>query len=548
MASSLLQPRNLGFGCPQTLRPRRVPELSCFPSSSAAAAAASPPPCRFRSSSFRGARVRASGHRGQGGGVAEEEVSPEVPVLRRGQDDPAVPGEASEASVAGGDWRWPPWKGLPQRYKLIGTTSLAFVICNMDKVNLSVAIIPMSHQFGWSSSTAGLVQSSFFWGYTLSQLPGGWLAKIFGGRKILEIGVFAWSIATAFVPVVAGFLPGLVLSRILVGIGEGVSPSAATDIMARSIPREERSRAVGFVYGGLSVGSVLGLLLAPEFIQSLGWESVFYAFGFLGLAWCIGFQFLDEVQSSPHEHLLTEKRNMNTNGVPLASSAEKKSWDASLSQLSLSLKDIPWKAFFKSHAVWAMIYAHFCGSWGHYTCLSWLPTYFSEELSLNLTEAAWVSLLPPLASIAVTSIAATFADTLISNGVETTVVRKICQTIAFICPALSMSVASMDLGMSPWEIVAFLTAGLSLSSFALSGLYCTHQDISPEYASILLGITNTVGAVPGIVGVALAGYLIDQTHSWSVALFLPSIFFYLTGAAVWVAFASSKPQTFVKGD
>lgn len=26
------------------------------------------------------------------------------------------------------------WKNLPQRYKMIGTTSLAFVICNMDKV------------------------------------------------------------------------------------------------------------------------------------------------------------------------------------------------------------------------------------------------------------------------------------------------------------------------------------------------------------------------------------------------------------------------------
>lgn len=32
------------------------------------------------------------------------------------------------------DWDWPPWKNLPQRYKLIGTTSLAFVVCNMDKV------------------------------------------------------------------------------------------------------------------------------------------------------------------------------------------------------------------------------------------------------------------------------------------------------------------------------------------------------------------------------------------------------------------------------
>jgi len=52
------------------------------------------------------------------------------------------------------------------------------------QVNLSVAIIPMSHQYGWNSSTAGLVQSSFFWGYALSQLPGGSLAKLFGGRFV----------------------------------------------------------------------------------------------------------------------------------------------------------------------------------------------------------------------------------------------------------------------------------------------------------------------------------------------------------------------------
>ncbi|KAK2984140.1 hypothetical protein RJ640_022652, partial [Escallonia rubra] len=209
---------------------------------------------------------------------------------------------------------------------------------------------------------------------------------------------------------------------------------------------------------------------------------------------------------------------------------------------------VPWNAFFQSKAVWAMIYAHFCGSWGHYTCLSWLPTYFSDELNLNLAEAAWVSVLPPLASVFVTSIAAQFADSLISNGVETTVVRKVCQTIAFLSPAACMILSSLDLGLPPWEIVAILTAGLALSSFALSGLYCTHQDISPEYASILLGITNTVGAVPGIVGVALTGYLLDSTHSWGMSLFAPSIFFYLTGTVVWLVFASSKPQNFSKTD
>ncbi|KAJ0673673.1 putative major facilitator superfamily, MFS transporter superfamily [Helianthus annuus] len=70
-----------------------------------------------------------------------------------------------------------------------------------------------------------------------------------------------------------------------VGIGEGVSPSAATDLIARLIPLEERSRAVSFVFGGLSVGSVLGLLLAPPLIESFGWESVFYMFGMFGIVW-----------------------------------------------------------------------------------------------------------------------------------------------------------------------------------------------------------------------------------------------------------------------
>ncbi|KAK2357978.1 ascorbate transporter, chloroplastic [Trifolium repens] len=443
--------------------------------------------------------------------------------------------EDVEQQLEGFSVNWPPWKNLPLRYKLIGTTSLAFVICNMDKVNLSIAIIPLSHQFGWNSSTAGLVQSSFFWGYALSQLPGGWLAKIFGGRKVLEVGVLVWSVATALVPFLAGYLPGLLLTRILVGIGEGVSPSAATDLIARSIPLEERSRAVAFVFGGLSVGSVMGLLFAPPIIQNLGWESVFYLFGLLGVVWFLGFQFLEggETQSSAEALSSTQGQGNVT-----------QSWQTSLKEMNGSLKEVPWKAFFQSRAVWAMIYAHFCGSWGHYTCLSWLPTYFSQELDLNLTEAAWVSILPPLASIFVTSIASQLADSLISKGVETTTVRKICQSIAFLSPAVCMTLSSLDLGLPPWEIVALLTGGLALSSFALSGLYCTHQDISPEYASILLGITNTVGAVPGIVGVALTGYLLDTTHSWSISLYAPSIFFYLSGTVVWLVFASSKPQTF----
>ncbi len=52
----------------------------------------------------------------------------------------------------------------------------------MQRVNLSVAIIPMAKEFEWDDTVKGLVLSSFFWGYITNQLPGGWLATRFGGK------------------------------------------------------------------------------------------------------------------------------------------------------------------------------------------------------------------------------------------------------------------------------------------------------------------------------------------------------------------------------
>jgi ACS family sodium-dependent inorganic phosphate cotransporter len=40
---------------------------------------------------------------------------------------------------------------------------VAFMLCNMDRVNMSIAILPMAAEYGWSTTTVGLVQSSFFW-------------------------------------------------------------------------------------------------------------------------------------------------------------------------------------------------------------------------------------------------------------------------------------------------------------------------------------------------------------------------------------------------
>lgn len=74
---------------------------------------------------------------------------------------------APNPSDAPPTWSSPCLQGLSsgwqQRWTVVALCFVAFVLCNLDRVNMSIAILPMSEQYGWSSATMGLVQSSFFW-------------------------------------------------------------------------------------------------------------------------------------------------------------------------------------------------------------------------------------------------------------------------------------------------------------------------------------------------------------------------------------------------
>ena len=88
-------------------------------------------------------------------------------------------------------------------------------LLSQDKVNISVAIIQMSRDFGWNATVSGFVQSSFFAGYMATQIPGGYVVSKLGGRKVLPSGVTVWSAATAATPLLAGSLPGGIVKETL---------------------------------------------------------------------------------------------------------------------------------------------------------------------------------------------------------------------------------------------------------------------------------------------------------------------------------------------
>ena len=77
----------------------------------------------------------------------------------------------------------------PRRYTVVVLFALATALCYIDRVNISIAIIPLARAKGYDAAAKGLVLSSFFWGYLWLQLFGGWVADRFGGKRVLAAGV-----------------------------------------------------------------------------------------------------------------------------------------------------------------------------------------------------------------------------------------------------------------------------------------------------------------------------------------------------------------------
>ena len=115
----------------------------------------------------------------------------------------------------------------------------------------------MAQELGWDYERIGFVSMSFFLGYIVTQVLGGYLSDKFGAKLVLGYGLILWSIFTILTPMAsyAGFT-FLILARIGMGLGEGITFPAWHSLYARWVPLGERARSVGITNSGLFLGTV----------------------------------------------------------------------------------------------------------------------------------------------------------------------------------------------------------------------------------------------------------------------------------------------------
>ncbi|EQB77208.1 solute carrier family 17 member 9 [Camelus ferus] len=433
-----------------------------------------------------------------------------------------------------------------------GTLLLGTCLLYCARVSMPICAVSMSQDFGWNKKEAGLVLSSFFWGYCLTQVVGGHLGDRIGGEKVILLSASAWGCITAATPLLAqlgsAHLAFMTFSRILTGLlqappappapptagpggpgvlllcshmavagalcpagevtrtelceaqaflsGElitgppaGVYFPALTSLLSQKVQESERA----FTYSTVGAGSQFGTLLTGAagslLLDWCGWQSVFYFSGGLTLLWVC----------YVYRCLLSEKDLLLALGV-LAQGL----------RVTRHTK-VPWRRLFWKSSVWAAIISQLSAACSFFILLSWLPTFFKETFP---NSKGWVfNVVPWLVAIPAGLFSGLLSDRLISQGYRTITVRKFMQVMGL---GLSgVFVLCLGHTSSFCTSVVFASASIGLQTFNHSGISVNIQDLAPSCAGFLFGVANTAGALAGVVGVCLGGYLIETTGSWT---------------------------------
>uniref|UniRef100_H2ZGX8 Sialin n=1 Tax=Ciona savignyi TaxID=51511 RepID=H2ZGX8_CIOSA len=405
--------------------------------------------------------------------------------------------------------------------------------------NISGDVCPSSHahktletgEFNWDAHKRSLVLGAFFYGYILTQLPGGYLASRFGGKWLFGGGVLCTSVLTLLTPVAARTsFALLIVVRVLEGIGEGVTFPAMHAMWGSWAPPVDRSRLVSVTYAGSQFGTVVaqpisGILCASTFLG--GWPSVFYVFGSLGVLWCIVWFIF--AHSTPDKHPRISPAELHF----IQSNVEPK--DEVLS--------VPWWEIATSKRVWAISIAHFCNNWGFYTLLTCLPTYLKDVLKFDIQQDGFMSALPYLVMWITINLFGLLADYLRQHNIlNTTQTRKTMNAIAFIGPAIFL--VATGYGCNKAAAISMICLATAFSGAAFSGFNTNHVDIGSRYAGILMGITNTWATIPGFAGPAVVGLLTEHNpgkSQWQIVFYI-SAAVYLFGVVAYTLLGTGKEQ------
>lgn len=448
----------------------------------------------------------------------------------------------------------------PKPKALLGTRHLVCFLMFLGvtvayalRVILSVTIVSMTDQkrddgfpvFNWTSKDT--ILSSFFWGYTITQIPAGYLGGFFGGFPLILTAGTVSSLFTLLLPLFATIGDGwqwVIANRVLQGLSQGCLFPGLHTLLSKWSPVEERGRLATYVYAGGQMGTILGLAFSGLLAESpAGWPSVFYVFGGAGCVWAVFWFFFGANSPADHRLCSPEERAYIEHSLKQSTSQDTRF-------------PTPWFAIFTSIPMWALIIAHCGQNWGFWTLLTEIPSYMNGVLNFDLKSNALLSSLPYLV-MWILSFGFSFASDYINSRklIPLAMSRKLFNSIGLWGPMAGLLGLAYVSGDQKTLAVALLTVAVGLNSSVYLGFQVNHIDLSPNFAGTMMGITNCAANIMSIIGPLVVGVIVDSDlenssdpddkvelqSQWRVVFFIAAGF-YLVCNLVFVIFGKADVQ------
>ncbi|XP_014231589.1 putative inorganic phosphate cotransporter isoform X2 [Trichogramma pretiosum] len=415
-----------------------------------------------------------------------------------------------------------------------------FLCCYAMRVCMSVAVVAMSDKtkpmhFDWDESTQNLMLSSFFWGYVLTQIPGGMVAQRWGAQRLYGAAVGLCGLATLAIPIAAryGDYQLVCACRVFCGLCQGVVPPIIHTLLAKWVPLPERGRFTSFVYSGGWVGNVIALQSSGLLAGSLlGWSSCFYFWGSLSLGWAVLWQFAGRESPAEHTEMAFDERLYIESSLGVVETT--------------APVTTPWRAILTSVPVWALLVTQCSQSWGFWMLLSKIPSYMDKVLHYDIQNNGLISSLPYLCAWLMSFPVSIMSDWAIrKNRLSTRSSRMICNTFGEVFPALALVGLGFVGAGQQLLAVGILVLAVTGNIAIYCGHHANHMDLSPNYAGPLMGFTNAAANVCSILAPLVQGYVVKDPSNvaeWRSIFFLTAGI-YAAGATTFLCFGSVQVQS-----
>lgn len=369
--------------------------------------------------------------------------------------------------------------------RLVVLLGLAVLLNFIDRGAIGVAAPLMKSDLHLTATQFGIAVSAFFWIYGPAQPLVGWLADRTSVYRLYAMGVAVWAASTLLTGFAGGLL-GLVVLRMVLGLGESCAFSGSSKMIARHVPPERRGLANAVVAAGIALGPAIGTLGGSAILAGWGWRAIFFVFGAGTLLWLVPwFGAVRALPQSPD---------------PEAAGA-------------LDTAPLPYRKLLSHKALWLMGLSQATANYCTFFVVVWLPLYLTTSRGLSISTMAAFATATFVVQAAASLCSGHISDHFIRRGHDEGKVRRqfaIGGQIGMAVGVLGVAYAASPLAVLGWLLLTGAAMGIGPTMvIAMGQIYA-----GPRLAGSWIGWQSGIASISGIVGPILTGEIVDATGSY----------------------------------